>query len=227
MANSELRIVEVPGLGDTRGRQHDAHTLVTLESYLNTHEELKDKIPNVVLIFNKFYENRYDGESSLFSQMLRGFGAFRKRITDEKYSNVIFVLTHVASLRKSDQKSPNSRIQSFKSVIERYCSFPKPTTVVLAENRGDDQGLAMVNGYWILPNNELYPKNLIDQIALVTEKGGDLMGNMIFQSVFKNVEQVAETCVRFKKANRSSKVEYYRSVLSNYSPDGRVKDLCE
>ncbi|CAL8136954.1 unnamed protein product [Orchesella dallaii] len=79
LANTELRIIDTTSLGDTRGVQQDAKSLATLDEFLLTHEELKDRIPNAVLVFHKFTDNRFAGEGSRYVRMLRGLDAFQNQ----------------------------------------------------------------------------------------------------------------------------------------------------
>lgn len=216
VANSELRVIDTPGLGDTRGLEQDAKFLATLDSFLTNHEELKDKIPNIVLIFHKFHDNRFNGEGSQFVKMLRGLDSFRERITDENYSNIIFVLSHFCSETKINQRRPERRLSQFKNVINDFTQFPKPTLITVAENKAKDQELPMVNGYFKLPNNEYYPRNLFEKMELVTENGGDMIGLGVFRSAFRDSDDFNVTSRTFELLPREgNRVEHYLRILSN------------
>lgn len=216
IANSELRVIDTPGLGDTRGLEQDAKFLATLDSFLSNHEELKDRIPNVVLVFHKFNDNRFNGEGSQFVKMLRGFDTFRERITDENYSNVIFVLSHFCSETKANKRRPETRLNQFKKVIQDFSLFPKPTLIAVAENKAKDQELPMVNGYFKLPNLEYYPRNLFEKMELVTENGGDTIGQGVFTTAFRDSDDFNVTSHTFKLVDKGSqKVEFYLRLLSN------------
>ncbi|CAL8067922.1 unnamed protein product [Orchesella dallaii] len=122
LANTELRIIDTPSLGDTRGVQQDAKFLAILDQFLSTHEELKDRIPNAVLVFHKFTDNRFAGEGSRYVKMLRGLNAFREKLTDENYSNVIHVFTHFSSATKQTKRNPWARLATFKGADQNlYC----------------------------------------------------------------------------------------------------------
>jgi hypothetical protein len=179
VTNSEIRIIDTPGLGDTGGLEQDARFLATLDKYLSTHQDLSHRIPNAVFILHPFQDNRFEGPGSNFIKMLRRIDSFRNRITDESYSNVIFVLTHFSFATKHFLRNPQARIQDFKKVIEDYCLFPKPISIVLAESKGKDQNLNMKNGNYLLPSGDLYPQNLIERMKIAMSNGGDLMGRAI------------------------------------------------
>lgn len=180
--NSELRVIDTPGLGDTRGLQNDALFLATLDDYISNHEELKSKIPNLVLIFHTFEDNRFHGEGARFVRMVRGLDHIRPRITDESYSNVLFVFSHLCSAGKDLERNPLPRLMKFKEAIELYSLFPKPILTAVIENKGADNELVMRNGNFELPNKELYPQNLWTKFNAITNGGHDKIGNALVNS---------------------------------------------
>ncbi len=186
ITNSELRIIDTPGLPDTRGLERDARFLATLDEYLSGHEELSHRIPNIVLVFGKFHDNRYSGKGSNFVKMLNGLELFRDRLTDKKFSNVIFVLSHFMSETVEVTRRPTSKLRSFKKVIEEFSLFPKPISIVVAENKAESQGLTMLNGYFKLPNGEFYPRNLFDKIQQILTHSEDPIGEAVIRLGFKD-----------------------------------------
>ncbi|CAL8138952.1 unnamed protein product [Orchesella dallaii] len=216
IANSELRVINTPGTGDTRGIEQDAKYLATLESYLDNHEELKHRIPNVVLIFHKYNENRIRGDRARFVKMLQGLESFRPRITDENYSNVIFVLTHFCSETRANRRRPTNRLNEFKRAIEEYSLFPKPIHLVVAENKPQENELPLLNGYYKLPNNEYYPRNLFEKLELVTKNGQDFIGMEVFRTAFRDPENFNRTSSHFPIVDReNSNVHKYLRILSS------------
>lgn len=163
----------------------DAKILATLDSYLSYHEELKNRLPNIILIFHKFPEPRFEQH---FFKLIRAMDYFRKRITDKNYSNVIFVFSHLCWAVKRDKRRPERRLGIFQEIIEEYTSYPKPIHLVIAENKRTviEYELPMLNGYYKLPNNESYPKNLFDKLDLITQKGRDMIGQGVFRTAFRN-----------------------------------------
>ncbi|CAL8147697.1 unnamed protein product [Orchesella dallaii] len=215
--NSELRIIDTPGLGDTRGLKHDAVFLATLDTYLSEHSELKNQIPNLVLVFHHFTDNRYNGEGAKFVNMIRGLDSFRTRITDENYSNVLFVFTHFCSENsKTLLQNPSIKLMKFKEVIEEYTLFPKPILTSVIENKGTENELLMVNDNYILPNKEYFPSNLINKFDTITMKGNDKMGRTIISAAFANRREYSNIREsRFSLVNSThSKVAKYLSLLS-------------
>ncbi|CAL8139062.1 unnamed protein product [Orchesella dallaii] len=188
IGNSELRIIDTPGILGYKSAERDSKFLASLDSYLSTHEDLKTKIPNVVLIFHQFYESAFRGDCHTFPKMLKGYKSLLERISDKNYSNVIFVFSMYCSETKWLQLNPTPRLNDFKLAIENHFQFPRPSILVVAENRGKDQELPMIDGYYRLPNKELYPKNLIDKMLLVAQNGQDLIGYSILQTAFKDVD---------------------------------------
>ncbi|CAL8147721.1 unnamed protein product [Orchesella dallaii] len=217
VTNSELRIIDTPGLGDSRGLQHDAMFLATLDNYLSEHPELKTKIPNLVLVFHHFTDNRYNGAAAKFVNMIRGLDSFRTRITDENYSNVLFVFTHFCSeTSKTLLQNPSIKLMRFKEVIEKYTLFPKPILTSVIENKGKENELLTVNGNYILPNNEIFPSNLINKFDTITMNGNDVMGRAIISTAFENRREhlnVSKSSFGLVSPNHP-KVAKYLSLLS-------------
>jgi hypothetical protein len=99
---------------ETKGLEEDAKILVTLEEFLDGHKELSTRMPNVILVFHKFSENRFDGQESAFVK---------------KYSNVIFVFSHFLSETKTVSRNPKKKLAALKKVIEDYNQFPHPIVI--------------------------------------------------------------------------------------------------
>ncbi len=184
--NTELRIVDTPGVLDTRGLEQEARFVATLDAYLRNHEDLKRSIPNVVLIFLRFDDNRFAGYGSNFVRMLRTLDLFGEKLYDKKFSNVIFVATHYMSEVRDTVRRPNSRIAALKRVIQEHTLIPAPIIITMAENKPHATGLLSVNGFYALPNGQFYPRNLFDRIQLVTTAGGDPIGEAVIRNAFKS-----------------------------------------
>ncbi|CAL8138956.1 unnamed protein product [Orchesella dallaii] len=217
IANSELRVIDTPGLGDTRGLEQDAKFLATLESYLDSHEELKHRIPNVVLVFHKYNDNRFKGDGAGFVKMVRGLQHFRHKLTDENFSNVIFVFSHFCSETPANTRRPTNRLNQFKRVIEDFSLFPKPILLAVAENKAKEEWqLPVLNGFYKLPNNEYYPRNLFEKLELVTKNGQDMVGMGVFRTAFRDSENFNVTRSDFTLVGRdSSSVVQFLRILSN------------
>ncbi|CAL8147970.1 unnamed protein product [Orchesella dallaii] len=218
VSNSQLRIIDTPGLGDTRGLQHDAIFLATLDEYLGQHSELKRRIPNLVLVFHHFTDNRFDGEGAKFVSMIQGLDSLRTRITDEKYSNVLFVFSHFCSETSTKVlRNPSGRLMKFKEVIEEYTLFPKPILTSVIENQGKENELLVASGNYELPNKEYFPLNLLDKFDTITMKGQDKMGRAIInQALRKRHEHLNVNQTQFEMVNGNHpKVAKYLSKLSS------------
>jgi hypothetical protein len=213
--NSELRVIDTPGLGDTKGFDEDAKFLATLEDFLDGHEELRTRKPNVILVFHKFSDNRFDGQQSAFVRMLKGLDEFRPRITDKKYSNVIFVFSHFMSETKTVTRNPKKKLAKLKKAIQDYSLFPRPIVIAVAENKAIDQNLPMVNGYYKLPNGEYYPQNLFNRITQITSGGQDVIGEAIIRTAFRDPDDFNVTRLELPLVDlKNSKVTKFLGILS-------------
>ncbi|CAL8138948.1 unnamed protein product [Orchesella dallaii] len=219
ISNSELRIIDTPGLGNTRGIEQDAKFLATLENYLDTHEELKHRIPNVVLIFHNYNDKRLNSSASRFVKLIDALESFRSRITDRNYSNVIFVLSHFCGGSKRDTRWPTNTLKQFKEVIEDVSLFPNPINLVVAENDAEEYKLPLLNGYYKLPNNEYYPRNLFEKMDQVTKNTKDIVGAEIFQTAFRDPENLNVTSSHFPLVDSENPnvVKYMRILTSAWS----------
>ncbi|CAL8121544.1 unnamed protein product [Orchesella dallaii] len=228
LKNTELRVIDTPGLGDTRGSQQDAKFLATLDNFLSTHEELNDLKPNAILVFHNFNDNRFAGESNSFIKMLRGIDSFRERLTDENFSNVIHVLTHYSSVSGRTRRRPTERINAFRKVIQEYTTFPRPTIITVAENKGTEESLPMINGYFRLANNEYYPRNLFDQLEFITKNGADPIGQGVFRSAFRDSQEINVTKTTYKlTSNEGDMVQRYLRIVSNTYLDINKTEVSE
>ncbi|CAL8138944.1 unnamed protein product [Orchesella dallaii] len=215
IVNSELRIIDTPGLG-TRGLEPDASFLATLESYLDSHEELNNTIPNVVLVFHNYNDMRFKQGNSTFVQMIDALNIFRHRITDENYSNVIFVLSNFCGGSKRATRWPTNTLKQFKQVIDDVSLFPKPIHLVVAENKAKEHGLPLLNGYYELPNKEYYPRNLFEKLEHVTKNTQDIMGSKIFETGFRDPENLNVKASRFPLLDKENPtVEKYLRIISS------------
>jgi hypothetical protein len=213
--NSELRVIDTPGLGDTKGLDQDAKFLATLEEFLDGHEELSTRMPNVILVFHKFTDNRFAGEGSAFVKMIRGLDEFRPRITDKKYSNVIFVFSHFTGEINPVIRNPKKKLAALKKVIEEYSQFPRPIVIAAAENKASEQNLPMVNGYYKLPNGDYYPRNLFDRITQITSGGQDVIGEAIIRTAFRDPDDFNVTASDFTLVDpKNSRVPKFLGILS-------------
>ncbi|CAL8147682.1 unnamed protein product [Orchesella dallaii] len=216
LSNTELRMIDTPGLGDTRGIKHDAVFLATLDDYLSDHEELNERIPNLVLVFHHFSDNRYSGTGAKFVSMLRGLNNFRTKITDENYSNVLFVFSHFCTEISKLQSNPSPKLLRFKEVIEEFSFFPKPILTSVMEIDGKGNDLLKVNENYVLPNKEHFPSNLLNKFDAITMKGKDDLGRAIINEALRNRKQhsnVSETIFVMENSEHP-KTAKYLSTLS-------------
>ncbi len=218
MNNTVLHVIDTPGIGDTRGIAEDARFLASLDDFLSKHEDLRRNLPNVVLIFSKFSDNRYRGDGANFVKMLRTIDLFKDKIIDKKSTNVIFVLTHYMSETKDLTRDPSERIQSIRNVIQEFSTLPRPIHIVLAENKPEDSQLPSINGFYRLPNGEFYPKNLFDQMQRNLVNDGDPVGEAIIRSAFSNSDNFQIFGKRTRLLHKSNaKVTKYLGMLASFN----------
>ncbi|CAL8121548.1 unnamed protein product [Orchesella dallaii] len=216
LGNTQLRVIDTPGLGDNEGTMHDARFLATLDSFLSTHEELNDLKPNAILVFHRFNDDKFDADDSRYVKMLRGIDSFRERLTDDNFSNVIHVLTHYSSVSGSTKRRPTDRINTFRNAIQRCTTFPRPTIITVAENNWAEELLPGINGYFRLPNNEYYPRNLFEQLEFITKNAEDPIGLAVFRSAFRDSQEFNVTMTPFKLTSiEGDMVQRYHRIFSD------------
>ncbi len=196
LGNAQLRIIDTPGLGSSEGLTQDARILQSLTDYIKGHEELGigGVIPNVVLIFSKFDDNRIGGQSSSFVKMLRGYEQIRdlylSKSTESNTSNILFVLSGLLRQTHRVSSNPGPKLDTFKTIIRNFTTFPEPLLLTVVENQARENELEEVDGNFKLPNKELYPQNLIDKMLNVTDQCNDTVGTSIIQSVMSRRREV-------------------------------------
>ncbi|ODM95783.1 Reticulocyte-binding protein 2 a, partial [Orchesella cincta] len=152
--------------------------------------------------------------------MIRGLSNLHNRITDAKFSNVLFVFSHYCKeSSRQIRRNPEPRLLQFKEVIEDYGLFPKPIFTSVIENKGKDNYLQMINGNYELPNMEYFPANLLNKFDTITKGGQDIIANAIINAAFRereNPKTFNMTETRFGLVSAShSKVAKYMSILSS------------
>lgn len=218
MNNTALHVIDTPGIVDTRGIAEDARFLAYLDDFLSKHEDLRRNLPNVVLMFSKFSDNRYRGDEANFVKMLRTIDLFKDKIIDKKATNVIFVLTHYMSETKDLTRDPSERIQSIRNVIQEFSTLPRPIHIVLAENKPEESHLPSINGFYRLPNGEFYPKNLFNQMQRNLVNNGDPVGEAIIRSAFSNSDNFRISGKRTRLLHKSNaKVTRYLGLLAAFN----------
>jgi GTP-binding protein EngB required for normal cell division len=195
----ELRVIDTPGFGDTRQKPlvRDACFVATMEKFLEEHEDLKKGYPTTVLLVAKFNDDRIDGETSNFIQMLKGIDKLLKRLIDREACNLIFVLTHTMSEETKElQVDPRPKIRLIESLVKTFTKLPTPIDVVLAENKPHLSNLPERRGFYKLPNGQYYPKNLFQEIQKIAVRSNDHVGETIIREAFKDPSKLKITLHR-------------------------------
>ncbi len=132
------------------------------------------------------------------------------------------------SERRRTVRYPKTKLAAFKRIIEETSRFPKPITIVVAENKAEEQELPLVGGYYRLPNGEYYPKNLFEKIQQLTLRGGDPIGEAIITAARRgsdhfNITSSSMSLVR----SGNSKVAKYMGILSGAIFKVEIKEISE
>ncbi|KAI6659837.1 hypothetical protein LOD99_10591 [Oopsacas minuta] len=188
VSNLEVGFVDVPGWGDSEGR--DATNFALMEQFLTVHLILGSKprklYPNIVLLVFNSNDNRILGSEANALRMLRTLS--KLNIVDKKRPNVVIVLTHVCSHSKIEFSEKLSKQSLIYQNIARSCLGVNPP-VVLIENNPTYQ--LTIQGDWtLLYDDTEQPLNLYKAIRDLMVSAGDEVGKeairLYFDSRAKN-----------------------------------------
>ncbi|CAL8124330.1 unnamed protein product [Orchesella dallaii] len=156
--NYSIKLVYVPRLVDDRSLANDSQILASLKSYLH-----QNGFPDFFLAVSRFDDQRFNTGNSLFTRFTKTIELFQKIYSGNRMpQNTVFLLTSLMSETRGVQKNPERKINSFRQVIQSHTSFPSPVSVIVGENNAETDFGARIDddGYYVLPNKELYPKNI-------------------------------------------------------------------
>ncbi|KAI6659839.1 hypothetical protein LOD99_10593 [Oopsacas minuta] len=225
VSNLEVGFVDVPGWGDSEGR--DATNFALMEQFLTVHPILGSKLrkfyPNVVLLVFNSNDNRILGSEANALRMLRTLS--KLNIVDKKRPNVVIVLTHVCSHSKIEFSEKLSKQSLIYQNIARSCLGVNPP-VVLMENNPTYQ--LTVQGDWtLLYDDTEQPLNLYKAIRDLMVSAGDEVGKeairLYFDSRVKNQPKerlrINSNCLDIHSHAKSTKkwVEVLRSEIRNHT----------
>lgn len=160
-----LSIVDVPGLELIDNLEHDAEILANLKSYL--HEK---GLPAFFLVVYRIDDKDIAQPDSQFRQLLRRVEYFQQALFQTTTDNTIFLLTRLFNEPANIQSSPNERIDEFRTIIQQSTSLGSPIEILVGDNKPDESTVQKENGFFKLPNGELYPKNIWDKLLLVADR---------------------------------------------------------
>lgn len=160
-----LNIVDVPGLELIDNLEHDAEILANLKSYL--HEK---GLPAFFLVVYRIDDKEIAQPDSQFKQLLRRVEYFQQALFQTTTDNTVFLLTRLLNEPANIQASPTERINEFRTIIQQSTSLGAPIEIIVGDNKPDENTTQKENGFFKLPNGELYPKNIWDKLLQVADR---------------------------------------------------------
>lgn len=216
----QVRFLLVPVIPSNKTNENLEYIqLANLDEYLSTHEDLQDRVPNLVLI-----QSTLDAASGRmrpkFHRLVKALSFMRTRLLDEAYSNAVFFIDNYVYLNPSLQRNPENIFQKVENTLLEIYGLPTPIHIVPSVDLQFDIELVdQVNGFFRTKANEYFPRNIRQAIKLLTDRGGDPFGLAVFTDWFENVFRIPEgerLMSNHIKVNQS-KLEFYRQLLNNHS----------
>ena len=174
VSNLEMGFVDVPGWGDSEGR--DATNFALMQQFLSVHPILGCKLrmfyPNIVLLVFSSNDNRMLGSEANALKMLTSLS--KLDIVDKKRPNVVIVLTHVCSHAKLEfSKKMEEQSLIYQSIARAYLGVNPP--VVWMENNPKYE-LERRGDWTVLYDGTEQPLNLYEAIRDLMSAAGDEVG---------------------------------------------------
>jgi hypothetical protein len=88
--NTCLEFVDFPGFLSTMGVDEDARVISNIHEYLKSSRNKT----RLILVCVNFQDNRYDGQHSLFVQLLTLLEDLKRHLNPMEIKNIIWVFTH-------------------------------------------------------------------------------------------------------------------------------------
>ena len=184
VSNLEVGFIDVPGWGDSLGR--DAANLSLIQHFLTIHPILGSKIrkfyPNIVLLVFNSNDNRIFGEEARAQKMLQSIS--KLDIVDKEHPNVVIVLTHVCSHPASEFKNSLQKLgDRYQQLSRSYLGVNSPV-VWLENNPG--YPLEKKGDWTLLYDGTAQPLNLYNAIIKLMEDAKDELGKEAIRLYFKD-----------------------------------------
>ncbi|ODN01553.1 Septin spn5 [Orchesella cincta] len=156
-----LKVIDVPGLGAEQTLELDTEILASLKAYLS------DKgIPTFFVVVTKFNDNLIYQQ---YTQLVKRVEIFQRALFHTTTDNAVFLLARFLNDSPEIRQFPSDMVNEFKRVIEHSTTFPSPIEILLGDNK-PDEATPVEGGYYRLPNNELYPKNVWQKLLEVSRR---------------------------------------------------------
>ena len=208
---NKLHIIDSPGLGSLNSLEWDARVIASLKKYLDKDEELRKSIPHIVLIIARFDDPKLHHVNSTFIRSLKAINLLGSRLFSNEYCNIIVILTHFMTEKRSIRENPNPKIQIVRDLVRTH--LDKSCHVIFGDNEAGDWGLPIMHWGHRLPTGDIYPGNLIDLICEIMGRSKMLLD--VFQdranvdiSLRNNFPLVSQQSKRYCYSLRSLKWAY-------------------
>ena len=182
VSNLEVGFVDVPGWGDSEGR--DATNFALIQQFLSVHPILGCKMrkhyPNIVLLIFNSNDNRMLGNEANALKMLASLS--KLDIVDKKRPNVVIVLTHVCSHPREGFSEKMEEQSVIYQNISRACLGVDPPVVWMENNPKYE---LEIRGDWtLLYDGTEQPLNLYEAIRDLMEAARDEIGKEVMRLYF-------------------------------------------
>ena len=182
VSNLEVGFVDVPGWGDSEGR--DATNFALMQQFLSVHPILGSKLrkfyPNIVLLVINSNDNRMLGSEASAHRMLTSLS--KLDIVDKKRPNLVIVLTHVCSHPRVGFSEKLGEQSLIYQNIARACLGVNPHVVWMENN--PDYELERRGDWTLLYDGTEQPLNLYEAIRDLMETAGDEIGKEALRLYF-------------------------------------------
>ena len=174
VSNLEVGFVDVPGWGDSEGR--DATNFALMQQFLSVHPILGCKLrkfyPNIVLLVFSSNDNRMLGSEANALRMITSLS--KLDIVDKNRPNVVIVLTHVCSHPRVGFAEKMKKQSVIYQNIARTCLGVYPPVVWMENNPGYE--LERRGDWTLLYDGTEQPLNLYEAIRNLMDTAGDEIG---------------------------------------------------
>ena len=174
VSNLEVGFVDVPGWGDSEGR--DATNFALMQQFLSVHPILGCKLrkfyPNIVLLVFSSNDNRMLGSEANALRMITCLS--KLDIVDKKRPNVVIVLTHVCSHPRVGFAEKMGEQSVIYQNIARACLGVNPPVVWMENNPKYE--LERRGDWTLLYDGTEQPLNLYEAIRNLMDTAGDEIG---------------------------------------------------
>jgi hypothetical protein len=225
-------------MGSPNNTVWDTKVLATIKKYLDTDLELRQCIPNVVLIITRFDDPNLTNPSGAFVKSLVAINLLNSRLFDKFSCNVIILLTHFTKGHETYKANPSFRQDEVMDLIKNYTEFPQMPYIIFGDNGFKENPVKHdVYGVGYKLENDVYPCNVLDLIIKISAGstkgafGPDFFGN-VFQnrdSIFLwkscNLGLVSSDRKRFRRAFYALKEVYKCSEDETRDSSGNEKGL--